>query len=252
MSSRESPIPSDEHGSQQSRHERRVHLNQGLHLPFILYVFAWAAILLFFTESEHPALGHGDHSPAVHDSLSIAPGDSLLAGLTKGEEFPFEVTIRATGQRLKLHALGSGVRHWQDEVLYEAVLYVDASAALGDDPFGEIVHAGFARRMLLRFHRDLSAQELQREFGEALAESEASEGERAYFMSYFEEGVREGETADLIYVPALGFYTLVADHWHPTIRDKELADSVFGMWLGEEPLSGSLKEDLLRFRAKDR
>jgi hypothetical protein len=114
-----------------------------------LLVSLWLSILAFL----HPALAHGnhDHSHVRHDSLTIVSGDWLFSGMTAGYEYPQDVTIRTTGQRLKLAAMGSGVRRGGDEALYEVVLYADASVDLRGETSEKFIGGGFTRRVCCTF-----------------------------------------------------------------------------------------------------
>jgi hypothetical protein len=190
-----------------------------------------------------PVQAHGFHDHGIQDSLTIEPADSLSGA--RRIHPPFEVTIRAKGLRLDLGLLGRGTRTHGKLFTYAAHLYVDTSADLKGEPHQKIVGGGFARMMHLRFLRDFDGDALREEFSAALTDTTVSEEEKEEFLSFFDGGVTKGQTLDLVWVPGLGLHTRVAGHWHSAISDKGLADSVFGMWLGEKPVSDFMKSELI-------
>lgn len=64
-------------------------------------------------------------------------------------------------------------------------------------------------------------------------------------LTVFADEINEGDTFELVYVPGDGVRVIKNGQLGKTIGDRAFKEALFGIWLGDEPAQGSLKDDML-------
>jgi len=132
--------------------------------------------------------------------------------------------------------------------VYAIGLYVADSALAGPlkgkaaspDLYRELVTGDFPKKVVMKFVRDVSTSQIRDAFHESLANAGPKAQE---WINYFNE-IRSGQEIVISWVPGTGLLTKVAGADKPAINDKAFASSVFGIWLGDEPVQDDLKKAL--------
>jgi Chalcone isomerase-like len=169
---------------------------------------------------------------------------------------PQEVTEPKTGVKFAskedgMSLLGAGVRTRTiaKVKVYAIALYVADSALTGPlkgkagtgDLYREIVDGDFKKRVVLKFVRDLSTEQIRDAFHDAMKGA----GSKAdVWIGYF-NSVVSGQEAVITWTPGVGLETKVAGLNKAPINDKPLASAVLAIWLGEKPIQDDLKKDLV-------
>lgn len=180
-------------------------------------------------------------TPLVLATLLALP-TARPAHATLVEGVRFHEALEAEGQDLVL--AGTGLLRWYFLKAYVAALYLapDARAedALRDVPkrleieyFHDIGADGFVRATVERIAANVSAREL-----EALRP-------KIEAMNRLYRDVKAGDRYALTYVPGRG--TELALNGQPLgrVTGPDFARAIFAIWLGDEPLDGTLKAQLL-------
>jgi hypothetical protein len=104
-----------------------------------------------------------------------------------------------------------------------------------------IVDGDFRKRVVLKFQRDLSEDQMKDGFRDALKGAGAKTD---VWVSYFSP-VKAGSEMDVAWTPGTGLETKVAGLNKSPINDKAFAASVFGIWLGDKPIQDDIKRGLV-------
>lgn len=133
--------------------------------------------------------------------------------------------------------------------VYAIGLYV-ADSALGGplkgkagtpELYRELVNGDFKKKIVMKFLRDVSTEQIRDAFREGLKGSGANADA---WLSYFSD-TRSGQEYVIAWTPGVGLETKVAGEAKPSINDKALASAVFGIWLGAKPIQEDVKKDLV-------
>ncbi len=108
--------------------------------------------------------------------------------------------------------------------------------------YRELVTGDFPKEIRMKFVRDLSADQIQGAFREAL--TAADPAKTNLFVNYFGE-IKSGQEAVLHYSPGGTLEASVAGLGKPPIADKKFADAVFSIWLGDKPIQDDIKKGLV-------
>jgi hypothetical protein len=170
-----------------------------------------------------------------------------------------DVTEPKSGTKFAAHEggmslLGVGLRARSIAMVkvkvYAMGLYV-ADSALGTELKGKagtgelyrgVVEGDFKKKVVLKFLRDLSSDQIRDAFRDAL-KGAGPKGE--VWVNYF-TSVVTGQEVVIAWTPGVGLETKAAGLSKPPLNDKTLASAVFSIWLGEKPISDDLKKDLVR------
>lgn len=183
-------------------------------------------------------------------------GLALLAGAgtaqaeavtSQGVEIPATVTVADT----ELVRFGHGVARYAGIFrVYVAALY-----GPGDVPPDELLDRNVPRRLEITYLRSVAAADIREATDVVLAE-QYSAAERAVLADRFEafnalyEDVGEGDRYAYEYHPDGEASRLYRNgELQGTVSGADFARAYLGIWLGEMPLSDSLKADLLGGRA---
>jgi hypothetical protein len=104
------------------------------------------------------------------------------------------------------------------------------------------VWGDFPKQVTLKFVRDVTRDQIQEAFREALPASDKARVDA--FAGYFGD-TRSGQEYVIRWRPGRGLETTVAGQEKPAIDDKPFAAAVFGVWLGERPIQDDIKRDLV-------
>jgi hypothetical protein len=148
--------------------------------------------------------------------------------------------------KMSLAGVGLRTRTMLKVKVYAIGLYVvDAglSGKSGTRAFYEnLVNGDFEKQIVLKFTRDLSADQIQGAFRESLQGGEKTKVE--LFVSAFGD-VKTGDEAVLHWAPGGTLEVKVAGLGKAPIADKAFAARVFGIWLGDKPVQDDIKKDLV-------
>jgi hypothetical protein len=197
----------------------------------------------------------GSTEDPLHAAITVVPGEESFKGKGTDEGFPKEVEIKDSGAEAVLTALGSGVRKKLVFKGYEAVAYAEKGVDLGADPYTAFIEGNFAKRVQMYFLRNLGGNRLRGHFQSGLTQVLGEEEwdptlarDFETFLGFFEdEGVKKRESVELIWLPDRGLCTIVGGESYPPIPNPDLASALWAVWLGDKPVSGDLKKDMLRF-----
>ena len=148
--------------------------------------------------------------------------------------------------------LGVGLRTRTMAKVYAIGLYVADSALSGPlatykgktsspEFYRELVNGDFRKKVVLKFVRDLSPDQIRDAFRDSL---KGAGPKTDVFVQYFTD-VRKGQEILIGWTPGVGLETKASGLNKPPLNDKAFAASVFGIWLGEKPIQDEIKRDLV-------
>ena len=167
-----------------------------------------------------------------------------------------EVTEPKSGQRfaardgdLSLLGVGLRTRTIARVKIYAIGLYVADSALEGPlkgkagtpELYRELVNGDFRKKVVMRFLRDVSREQVRDAFRERL---KGTGGDTDTWLSYF-SNTRSGQEYVIAWTPGVGLETKVAGVEKPPLNDKALASAIFDIWLGAKPIQDDIKKDLV-------
>ena len=178
--------------------------------------------------------------PLLAAALLVSAGGTLAA--------TFEPELAGAGPGIEL--VGSGTASYMFWDVYDAALYAPASATESTIRRGDV-----PMTLILEYHRDVGVDGIRKAAWKALDEQhdeEAREALRPKVEALHDamRDVGDGDRYRLDWRPGQGSRTgglTLALNGEVLFEsdDPELARAYFGIWLGEPPLSGALREKLL-------
>ncbi len=178
--------------------------------------------------------------------LSILAAPAWSQDVTEpksGAKFP--------AQENGMSLLGAGLRSRMmgKQKVYAIGLYVADSALAGPlkgkagtgDLYREIIDGDFKKKVVLKFLRDLSNDQIRDGFRDAL---KGAGSKTDVWVNSF-TSVVSGQEAVIAWTPGVGLETKSGGLNKSQFNDKTFASSVFGIWLGEKPIQDDLKKDLV-------
>lgn len=180
---------------------------------------------VFFLFLAVPGLSQDVTEPKSGVKFAARDGDTSLLG----------VGVRTrTMARIKVYAIG---------------LYVADSALAGPlkgkagtpELYRELVNGDFKKKVVLKFLRDLSTDQMRDAFRDAL---KGAGSKTDVWVGYFND-VRTGQEALIGWTPGVGLETKTAGLNKPPLNDKAFASAVFSIWLGDKPIQDDIKKDLV-------
>ena len=172
-----------------------------------------------------PSLAQDIVEPKSGEKFAAKDGDMSLLG----------VGVRTrTIARVKVYAIG---------------LYVADSALAGPlkgkagtpELYRELVTGDFTKKVVMKFLRDVSAEQIRNAFREAFKGTGVNAD---VWLGYFSD-TRSGQEFVIAWTPGVGLQTKVAGVDKPALNDKALASAVFGIWLGAKPIQDDIKNGLI-------
>jgi len=172
-----------------------------------------------------PALAQEIAEPKTNTKFAVKDGDTTLLG----------VGLRTkTMLKVKVYAIGLYVA--------DAELSGPLKGKAGTlELYRELVNGDFKKKVVMKFVRDVSTNQIRDAFRESLKNAGPRTEE---WMADFND-IRSGQEIVIAWVPGTGLETKVAGADKPVINDKAFASSVFGIWLGDKPVQDDLKKDLV-------
>jgi hypothetical protein len=108
----------------------------------------------------------------------------------------------------------------------------------------QVVWGDFRKQLTLKFVRNVTKDQIQDAFREALVQSGANSAQMEAFLAYFGD-TNSGQDYVLRWEPGGVLKTTVVGQERPAIADKNFAAAVFAIWLGDKPIQASIKKDLV-------
>lgn len=133
--------------------------------------------------------------------------------------------------------------------VYAVGLYVADSAIAGPlkgkaatpDLYRQLVAGDFKKKVVMKFLRNVSKDQIQDAFRDSLKGSGAKSDD---WIAYFND-IRSGQNCVIGWTPGVGLETKVAGTDKPAINDKALATAIFTIWLGDKPIQDDVKKGLV-------
>jgi hypothetical protein len=173
--------------------------------------------------------------------MAIATLAQDIAEPKSGEKFA------ASDGDLSLLGVGLRTRTIARVKVYAIGLYVADAALAGPlkgkavtpELYRELVNGDFKRKIVMRFLRDVSAEQVRGAFRDSLKGVNAGA-----WLNYFAD-FRAGQECSIGWTPGVGLETKVAGENKPALNDQALASAVFGIWHGPRPIQEDMKKDLV-------
>ena len=180
-----------------------------------------------------------------HFLLPLAAVVALsLAAPLPADARTFTFPDQLTADHDRLVKVGEGSFRWFFIRVYDGVLYLD-EAAPGADPLADV-----AKRLELAYAVDISADDFRQSGDDILRQTlDAAAWEqlqpRLSTLNAAYRAVQKGDRYSLTYIPGKG--TTLALNGEPlvTIEGADFARAYFSIWLGENAVKSSFREDLL-------
>jgi hypothetical protein len=169
----------------------------------------------------------------------VEPRSGVAFAAKVGEMSAVGVGVRTrTLFKVKVYAIGLYVA---DSAL--AGLLAAREGSVGTPAFyRELLSGDLEKRIVLKFLRDVSADQVRGAFRQSL---EGAEGAKIdLFVGYFGD-TKVGQEYVLRWAPGGILETNVAGLDKPPIAHKRFAEAVFGIWLGEKPVQEDLRKNLV-------
>ncbi len=177
--------------------------------------------------------------------LSTLVGDPALSAAAECLRVTLPDSVQIGGRVLVLNGMGVREATVFDVDVYVAGLYLERRSASAES----IVASDTAKRLVLRFVRDVSRDQLveamtdgfRSNAGAALGALE----ERLDRLNAALTAMANGQSVAFTYVPGAGLGIAIGDRARATIAGADFARVFFSIWLGPHPPNASLKRGLL-------
>ena len=184
------------------------------------------AALLLSLALAAPALAQDIAEPKSGVKFAAKSGDMSLLGVGLRTKTMLKVKVYAVGLYVADSALAGPLAAFKGKT--------DSA------PFyKELAWGDFGKQIVMKFTRDVSADQIRGAFRETLEGTTKLE----QFLGYFGD-TKEGQEYVLTWKPGGILATKVAGVDKPEIADKTFAAAVFGIWLGEKPIQNDVKKGL--------
>ncbi len=178
---------------------------------------------------------------------ALAAHADVIIEERSGAEFPAAIALSMEGGEQQLRAAGTGLRtKWRIKV-YAACFYVERSVDLGEQPYEQAIGGDFAKRIVMRFLRDVDGEKIGGAFRDGIRKTieEGKDEPVDAFCGFFTEKVRKGEEIVLTYLPGKGLAASQAGVELGEISDGAVIAAVWATWFGEDPVGKDLKRGLV-------
>jgi len=182
-----------------------------------------AALLLIFS-AVGLAMAQDIAEPKTGTKFAVKDGDTSLLGIGLRTKTIAKVKVYAIGLYVANSALAGPLKGKADADLY-----------------GELVSGDFKKRVVLKFVRNVSADQIRDAFRESL---KGAGGKTEPWIANFND-LRSGQEIVIGWMPGVGLETKVAGIDKPVIDDKAFASAVFAIWLGDKPIQEDIKKALI-------
>lgn len=175
--------------------------------------------------------------------ICIFPAKNVYAGVTEIDGTKFENTIEINDT--KLHIRGAALLNYLIFIeAYTGALYLpegtDGSNALDD----------MAKYLELEYRVAISADDFSEATRQQIKESVTGEAfdrllPKIESLNRLYTSVRPGDRYALAYIPGQGTQLIYNSTPLGTIKGKEFAHAVFGIWIGDDPIDKGFRDKLL-------
>lgn len=107
--------------------------------------------------------------------------------------------------------------------------------------YKDLVSGDFEKLILMKFTRDVTAQQIQDAFRETLGTADPTRLNQ--FLAFFGD-TKEGQTYEIAWKNG-ALETKVVGLGKTPIADAKFASAVFGIWLGDKPIQDDIKKGLV-------
>ena len=184
------------------------------------------AALLLAVSLAAPALAQDVAEPKSGVKFAAKSGDMSLLGTGLRTKTMLKVKVYAVGLYVADSALAGPLAAFKGKT-DSAPFYKD------------LVWGDFDKQIVMKFTRDVSADQIRGAFRETLEGTTKLD----QFLAYFGD-TKEGQEYVITWKPGGILATKVIGVDKPEIADKNVAAAVFGIWLGEKPIQGDIKKGL--------
>lgn len=179
--------------------------------------------------------------------IALAMGTLMVTGAAAAEVGGVDVPETMTADESELVLNGAGTRSKFFIQLYVAALYLpekssDESDILSADAPQAISLHVTSGRINSDNMTEATLEGFEKSTGGNLGPIQQEVDE---LLSVFADEISEGDVFDLVYVPEEGVRVIKNGEPGKTIGDRGFKEALFGIWLGDEPAQGSLKDDML-------
>ncbi len=172
--------------------------------------------------------------------LSIPAGAREIAGVDVSEE-----VVQANGTTLHLN--GAGIRYKFFFKIYIAALYLEKISSDAE----QVIQSDGGKQMVMHFlYDEVEKDDLIEAWNDGFEENGSPaqlaelSGQIAAFNALFDT-VKAGDTIILDYIPGTGTSVAIRGENKGTIAGKPFNDLLLSIWLGKEPVSDDLRDNLL-------
>jgi len=177
--------------------------------------------------------------------VSAALSDTMVEPGSK-TSFPANLNLFGPNGSIELKALGTGLRKKVIIKVYAGCFYVDKTAELGADRARAAIEGDFAKRIEMRFLRDVDSKSIAGAYEEGIRKTlTGHDAEVLGFCGLFTAEVKSGESIVLSYMPGWGLIAEQAGKELGRVTDPELIRAIWATWFGADPVSKDLKAGLL-------
>lgn len=174
--------------------------------------------------------------------LCLALGLMTVTSVIASTGFPERIQL----EHHELQRIGSGTARYAGVIsVYQAALYAPASTARGD-----ILDTDVPKRLEIVYSRSIEKAHLIKAAEHALQRQQTPETLDRWRATINElhaayQDVSAGDRFALVLIPEQGLSLELNGQGLLRIDQPDFARLYFGIWLGETPLSASLRDDLL-------
>ncbi|MFB3851773.1 MAG: chalcone isomerase family protein [Acidobacteriota bacterium] len=164
------------------------------------------------------------------------------------EGIKFSDTMKIEGRTFFLNGAGLRIKKiaFVGVKVYAAALYLEKKERSAE----KILDENSAKCLLMKFvHSSVSKDKLVEAFEEGFKNNNPSLTDKLRpqidkFLSFWSE-MKEGDEAEIIYIPIIGTKTVIKGKEMGTIEGGDFSKLLFSVWLGENPPNKELKDGLL-------
>jgi hypothetical protein len=155
-----------------------------------------------------------------------------------------------TENGVQLHLNGAGIRSKFFFDIYIAELYMEHPSNVT----GEVIEAAGQKRIVMHFlYDEVGKDKLIAGWDEGFAGNSSADEvvklqERIVQFNGMFEDVKKDDTIVLDFIPDQGTRVTIAKQEKGVIPGKDFNDALLKIWLGEKPVTKSLKEELLSYK----
>ena len=169
----------------------------------------------------------------------IEPGSGVRFAVKMGDLSLLGVGLRSrTWFKVKVYAIGLYVADWA----LSGPLAVHKGTLGSPALYKDLISLDFPKELHLKFMRDVGRSAIQEAMRDALAG--ANRARIDTLVSYLPE-IKAGQECIIRWAPQGTLETVMAGKPMPLIADRDFAEAVFAVWLGEKPIQKDIKKGLV-------